>query len=99
MSATSLSELFQRPAPVERESSRFFPEEGWLPIGLLLVIVLSTIWSIDQAHWVEGTGVLFPIALGSILAGLLLARTRIAVTEGKSRPSVRIGSRPSLTSR
>lgn len=78
MSATSLSELFQRPAPVERESSRFFPEEGWLPIGLLLVIVLSTIWSIDQAHWVEGTGVLFPIALGSILAGLLLARTRIA---------------------
>ena len=33
--------------------------EGWFSAILLIVMVLSTIWSIHSAGWVEGTQVLF----------------------------------------
>src|SRR5262249_48435719 len=42
------------------------------------VMVLSTVWSIHQAHWVEGTVILFPLALAGIVVGLVLARSRLA---------------------
>ena len=73
--ASSLSGLFERPEPVARERSFFDLEEGWLSVLLLLALVLSTVWSIDQARWVEGTSLLYPMALAGIAAGTLLARS------------------------
>src|SRR5438045_2829596 len=75
--ATSVSQLFARPAPQPRQRSFLELEEGWLSVLLLLAMVLSTVWSIDQAHWVEGTGVLFPMALVGVGAGIVLARMRL----------------------
>src|SRR5436190_9317144 len=75
--ATSVSHLFARPEPQPRQRSFLELEEGWLSVLLLLAMVLSTVWSIDQAHWVEGTGMLFPIALAGVGAGILLARSAL----------------------
>jgi transglutaminase-like putative cysteine protease len=68
---------FARPQRVEREHPTFQPREGWLSIFLLLAMVGSTVWSIDQAKWVEGTAILFPIALAGIAAGYFLARSTL----------------------
>jgi transglutaminase-like putative cysteine protease len=79
MAATSVTELFTRPEPSQpRQRSLLEPEEGWLSVLLLLVMVLSTVWSIHQAHWVEGTSILFPVAIAGIVAGMALARSRLA---------------------
>src|SRR5438045_4745079 len=75
--ATSVSQLFARPAPQPRQRSFLELEEGWLSVLLLLAMVLSTVWSIDQAHWVEGTGVLFPMALVGVAAGVLISRSSL----------------------
>lgn len=48
--------------------------EGWFAAILLVVMVLSTIWSIHSANWVEGTQVLFAMALAGIIMGLVVAR-------------------------
>jgi transglutaminase-like putative cysteine protease len=77
MAATSLHTLFERPEPPARQRSLLEPDEGWLSVILLLAMVLSTVWSIDQAHWVEGTGVLFPTALVGMLVGMLLAHSSL----------------------
>src|SRR6266542_3803468 len=77
MATASVGQLFSRPEPEERGRSFLELEEGWLSVMLLTAMVLSTIWSIDQAHWVEGTGVLFPLALVGMAAGLLLARSSL----------------------
>jgi transglutaminase-like putative cysteine protease len=78
MAATSLTELFSRPEPAPRQRSLLEPEEGWLSLFLLLAMVLSTIWAIHEAHWVEGTAILFPLALAGIAVGTLLARARLS---------------------
>src|SRR6266511_804707 len=77
MATASVGQLFSRPEPEERPRSFLELEEGWLSVMLLTAMVLSTIWSIDQAHWVEGTGVLFPLALVGMGAGLLLSRSAL----------------------
>src|SRR5688572_13782817 len=70
---------FARPSePPVREHATFQPCEGWLSVLLLLAMVGSTVWSIDQARWVEGTGMLFPLALAGIGGGFLLARSTLA---------------------
>ena len=69
---------FARPEEPPRQETGFQPQEGWLAVALLLAMVLSTVWSVDQAKWVEGTGILFPLALAGIVAGYLLARSRVA---------------------
>jgi transglutaminase-like putative cysteine protease len=78
----SVGSVFARPSarqePVPRPRSLLQPEEGWLSIALVLVMVFSTIWSIDQAHWVEGTGILFPAALVGFGVGYLLSRPAFA---------------------
>src|SRR6266542_3653180 len=74
----SVVRSFTRPEPVAREETGFQPQEGWLAVILLLTMVLSTVWSIDQAKWVEGTGVLFPLALAGMVVGFLLARSSLA---------------------
>ncbi|MGI8422634.1 MAG: transglutaminase TgpA family protein [Chloroflexota bacterium] len=74
----SAARSFARPETPERQETGFQPQEGWLAVVLLFAMVLSTVWSVDQAKWVEGTGVLFPLALVGIGAGYLLARSPLA---------------------
>src|SRR5687767_6248026 len=69
---------FARPEEPERVETGFQPQEGWLAVGLLLAMVLSTVWSVDQAKWVEGTAILFPIALAGMALGFWLARSKVA---------------------
>ena len=38
------------------------PAQGWLPIILLFALVLSVVYSIDQARWAANTGIMFPFA-------------------------------------
>ena len=77
MAATSVTELFSRPEPAPRRHSLLQPEEGWLSFFLLLVMVLTTVWSIHQARWVEGTAMLFSLAIAGLVLGMLLARSRL----------------------
>ncbi len=69
---------FARPERPEAAHAGWQPREGWLSVLLLLAMVLSTTWAVDQAHWVEGTGILFPLALTGMAGGYLLARSRLA---------------------
>src|ERR687897_972169 len=69
---------FARPEEPPRQETGFQPQEGWLAVALLFAMVLSTVWSVDQAKWVEGTGVLFPLALAGIAAGYFLSRSKVA---------------------
>lgn len=80
----SISEQAPRPelgARARRDDSPNVPlwhvPEGWLTVALLLVMVLSVVWSMDQARWVEGSGVLFSFALLGIGLGYLLSRSRL----------------------
>lgn len=78
MAATSVSTLYARPERAPRQRSLLQPEEGWLSVLLLLVMVFSTVWSIHQARWVEGTAILFPLALAGVGTGVVLAKSRLA---------------------
>src|SRR5688500_5267326 len=74
----SVVRSFARPDEPAPPETGFQPQEGWLAVALLLAMVLSTVWSVDQAKWVEGTGILFPLALAGIAAGYFLARSKVA---------------------
>ena len=65
--------------------------EGWFAAILLVVMVLSTIWSIHSANWVEGTQVLFAMALAGIVMGLVAAPPRVAKPGRRSWPGVLVG--------
>ena len=69
---------FARADEPSRPETGFQPQEGWLAVALLFAMVLSTVWSVDQAKWVEGTGILFPLALAGIGGGYLIARSKVA---------------------
>lgn len=57
--------------------SWFRLEEGWLTVLLVMVMVGSAVWSIDDAKWVEGTSIMYPATVLSVLVGLVLAKTRV----------------------
>src|SRR5919198_6608958 len=60
-----------------RLTSWFRVEEGWLSVLLVIGMVGAAIWSIDDAKWVEGTGIMYPAGAFSVLVGLLLAKSRL----------------------
>jgi transglutaminase-like putative cysteine protease len=60
-----------------RLTSWFRLEEGWLTVFLVMIMVGAVVWSIDDAKWVEGTGIMYPATVFGVLAGLLLAKTRM----------------------
>jgi transglutaminase-like putative cysteine protease len=74
----SWNELFTpRPAepfaePPPREG--LFSWEDVITFGIVLVLFLSVVGSIDGAHWVDDMPSLYPLALAGLLLGLLLAR-------------------------
>jgi hypothetical protein len=55
------------------------PREGWLSLGLLLVMLLSLGWSVQRADWIPDTDYLIPVAFYAILLGALLGLTRLSV--------------------
>ncbi len=54
---------------------RLRPEEGWLSLFLLALVVNSVAWSIEEADWAEGLFILQWCAFWGIVSGLFLARS------------------------
>jgi len=85
MSQADWHELFgPRPAralePEPRPGGRLalwrFTWEDVLTFGIVLIVFLSVVGSIDRAGWVDEMPSLYPIASLGLLAGLALARSR-----------------------
>ena len=57
------------------DTLRFRPREGWLSVGLLAVMVWAVVHSIEEAGWVEHLDTLVPLALCSLLVGLVAAKS------------------------
>jgi transglutaminase-like putative cysteine protease len=55
------------------------PREGWLALGLLLVMVLSLGWSVQRAGWIERLDYIVPLAFYAVLLGMVLALSRLSV--------------------
>ncbi|MCL5960675.1 MAG: hypothetical protein M1358_15450, partial [Chloroflexi bacterium] len=53
------------------------PREGWLSVFLMVVVMLSTVWSVEAAGWVSKLPSLGWIALGAMAFGLLFAKLHI----------------------
>lgn len=56
---------------------RLKPEEGWLSIFFLGLMLSSIAWAIEEANWVEGLSILQWSILGGMFLGLLLARLKL----------------------
>src|SRR6476661_2514024 len=51
-------------------------EEGWFSFLALLLAFMTVVWSIEGAHWADGSNLLPRAALVSFLIGFGLARVR-----------------------
>jgi transglutaminase-like putative cysteine protease len=58
-------------------SERFQPREGWLSVGLLLLLQLSVAWSLQSANWAPGLELLNSVVLVAMPIGFLLAKSRL----------------------
>ena len=45
------------------------PREGWRSFALLLVMLLTLVWSLQRAEWVEHMDYLLPVAVVAALPG------------------------------
>jgi len=55
---------------------RFRLSEGWFSFAMLLLVFMTVVWSIQGAHWVDGTEILAGAGLLGFLVGFGLAKTR-----------------------
>lgn len=63
--------------PLEgRPRSRYGPKEGWLTFILVLLLVLSVVWSVEIASWVKGLPSITLTALLGVLTGMILAKVK-----------------------
>jgi transglutaminase-like putative cysteine protease len=51
--------------------------EGWSTLGLLALMLLSVVWSINSAEWTESLAVLQWVVLAGLAIGLVLAKSRL----------------------
>lgn len=65
----------EAPAPV-RGLKRFLSWEGWLTLGLEAIVLLSTVWSVEQAQWVPVLPSLSLIAVLGMAAAAGIERAR-----------------------
>jgi len=56
---------------------RLYPKEGLITLVILAFGLLSAVWAVQGARWVEDLPPLTEIALGGLLFGTLLAKTRL----------------------
>jgi transglutaminase-like putative cysteine protease len=50
--------------------------EGWTVLVLIICMLLSVAWPIHTAKWAEGLDILYPVVVGSALAGFFLAKSQ-----------------------
>lgn len=79
MRQSSWNELFT-PAPAEpiaepQRGERLLSWEDVITFGIVLLLLLSVVGSIDRAHWVDDMPSLYPLALAGLLLGVVLARS------------------------
>lgn len=55
------------------------PREGWTSMALLIVMLLTLVWSLQRAAWVNHMDYLLPVAIVAAVAGALLGLTRLSV--------------------
>ena len=55
------------------------PREGWISMALLIVMLMTVVWSLQRAAWVDHMEYLLPVAVVAALLGALLGLTRLSV--------------------
>ena len=80
----------EAPAPV-RGLRRALAWDGWITLGLEAVVLLSTVWSIEQAQWVPAQPSLTLIALLGMAAAAGLERLRLHAVLGLTAGLVLVG--------
>ncbi len=55
------------------------PREGWLSLGLLMVMLLCLGWSVQRAGWIPELEFLIPVAFYAVVLGAILGLTRLSV--------------------
>ena len=56
--------------------SQYGPKEGWLTFIIVLLLVLSVVWSVETAHWLDGMPSFTVTAIIAVLTGLGFAKIR-----------------------
>ena len=56
--------------------SQYGPREGWLTFVIVLLLVLSVVWSVETAHWVTGMPSFSMTAVVAVITGMLLAKVK-----------------------
>ena len=56
--------------------SQYGPKEGWLTFVIVLLLVLSVVWSVETAHWVSGMPSFSMTAIVAVVTGMLLAKVK-----------------------
>ena len=56
--------------------SQYGPKEGWLTFVIVLLLVLSVVWSVETAHWLDGMPSYSMTAIIAVLTGMLLAKVK-----------------------
>lgn len=54
--------------------NRYRPQEGWLPLSLVLSLVICLIWALISANWVPEIGVVIPTGFCGLGLGVALAK-------------------------
>lgn len=68
-----------QPTPGRWRPSLPRPREGWLSLGLLLVMLLALAWSVQSAEWLPRLSFLVPVTLWGLLLGAVLGLSRVSV--------------------
>jgi transglutaminase-like putative cysteine protease len=80
MREANWDEIFQRREDrTVTEDERFtsvLPWESWLTFGILAVMFMSVVHSIDSANWVDDMPSLYPIGFAGLVMGYALSRVR-----------------------
>jgi transglutaminase-like putative cysteine protease len=55
------------------------PREGWSPLALLILMLLTLCWSLQRAEWINHMQYLLALAVVAAIGGALLGLTRLSV--------------------
>lgn len=80
MREANWDEIFQRREydDVEERAKSPLPWEDWLTFGIVAIVFMSVVHSIDSANWVDEMPSLYPIGFAALLTGYGLAKVRLS---------------------